>query len=91
MSRAQQRRSQFVAGDLNQALEEMTAPGKGWQERARAALDEFERVAVEYEHIARPMEQLAREGGRPVLRVPDSALSLHAVRRLVSGRFTHRF
>lgn len=31
------------------------------------------------------MEQLAREGGRPHLRVPDSALPLNAVRRLVSG------
>lgn len=85
VSQAQQRRSQFVAGNLNQLLEEMAEPAKGWPERARAALDELERVAVEYETIARPMEQLAREGGRPHLRAPDSALPLSAVRRLVSA------
>lgn len=84
VAQARQRREAFIGANADRLLAEMAAPARDWPERARAALEQLEAVAVEYDHIGAPIERLAREAGRQ-LRVPDNPIDLRPVRQMLAA------
>lgn len=84
VTQARQRREAFIGANADRLLAEMAAPARDWPERARAALEQLQAVAVEYDQIGGPIERLAREAGRQ-LRVPDNPIDLRPIRQMLAA------
>ncbi len=80
VAQAQRKRGEFIAARIDDLLAEMAAPAAAWPDRARQALDQLREVMDEYERIGMPLERLAREAGRQV-RIPDNPLDRHLLTR----------
>ncbi len=70
VEKARQKRAAYINANIDALISEMSVPALDWPERARAALDALDEVAREYSLLGNPIEQLAREAGRPGVRVP---------------------